>query len=637
MYLKTLIIANYKSSRGLILNLNPNEPNILIGLNDCGKSTILSSIDLLLGEKPTYNSLSEGKYKSDLSNSPLTPEEFKELLSIMSLPELTYTNDQSFILGQLVFSNEELDEFKTIELSSTLAWVLDNSSDNEIWIAKTYKNSNSQFYILTHDSAELNKLWELGATDLNKFLKEEGITAEQIQNENGKGRFSNLEKIRAGYLTKTLSTVWTPYKFAKADKQIFPEFKYFDWNCSFDDINAIANAIMKEFIDSQLEPLKKNALKAAEEAEKEINQKFGELANVIQSVAKGVENVTSKVHFDVKEKISDIMVQKKNSDGFVHLESQGEGLKRQIWFSLIKSKAESNPRNGFKDFIWAFDEPETHLYPGAQRELFETLRNISYGNVQTLISTHSTVFIDKSKIDRIYSVTQDTSGYTSVDYCSDVDSIYATLNVRNSDFLFYDKFLIVEGDTEQHLIPKLFQLYSSSTLVDHNIQLININGKDKWAMNKAIIDKVMAGFKKSEDQLVFLFDNDMSHEIGKSAITPNMFFVGKQDIEDSIQPSIWRELINDKYKGQIEVEEEAIAELIERVPEGKACRSHEKFYHSLNRLLSKKWVENGQDIDQLENLPSKGLDSSEFILSKLIRKEQIPLVVSKAFDKLLNL
>src|SRR5574343_152379 len=129
-------------------------------------------------------------------------------------------NQQSFILGQLVFSNEELDEFKTIELSSTLAWVLDNSSDNEIWIAKTYKNSNSQFYILTHDSAELNKLWELGATDLHKFLKEEGRTAEQIQNENGKGRFSNLEKIRAGYLTKTLSTVWTPYKFAKADKQI---------------------------------------------------------------------------------------------------------------------------------------------------------------------------------------------------------------------------------------------------------------------------------------------------------------------------------------------------------------------------------------------------------------------------------
>jgi putative ATP-dependent endonuclease of the OLD family len=636
MILNKLMIVNYRSCQKLAIEFDSDEPNIFIGLNDSGKSSILNSIDLLLSDKPNYNFLSEGKYKSDLSNSPIEIEEFDLFLKEHNLPKFPFVSAQTIIIGKLIYSDIELEKFKTLELSNTLSWALEKSLTNEIWIAKTYSSLGNQFLIFTEDVNENLRLWELGSTDLNKHLKENGITATDIQNENGIGRFSNMEKIRAAYKTKVLESKWNSYRFGKSDKDVFPEFKYFDWNCSFDDINAIANAIMKEHIDNQLTPLKQKALLAADEAEKEINKKFNELTKTIQSVAKGVENVTSKVHFDVKEKISDIMVQKINSDGFVHLESQGEGLKRQIWFSLIKSKAENNTQEGVKQFIWAFDEPETHLFPGAQRELFDTLCLISNGNVQTIISTHSTVFIDKSRIDKISSVSQNGTGYTELNYCTDVDSIYSSLSVRNSDFLFYDKFLIVEGDTEQHLIPKLFELYTNKTLIDQNIQLININGKDKWDLNKAIIDKVMTGFKKSNETMVYLFDNDMSFQIGQSARLANMFFVGKQDIEDSIESEIWMNLINNNYSERFSITINEIENLKETVEEGGKCASHDKFYPKLIKLLKKKWIESNHDKDLFESIPSKGNESAEFILRELTTKEQIPTTIIQAFNKLLN-
>ena len=636
MILKKILIVNYRSIKKLSLEFDSDIPNVFIGLNDCGKSSILQSIELLLGDRPVYNALSEGQYKSDLSNSPLSIDEFNSFLDSEEVPVFDFAPAQTVVVGKLSFSESELNKYKELTLSSTLSWALENCIENELWIAKTYSALGNQFLLLTADDSAKLRLWEKSATDLNKFLGEEGITASDIQNENGKGRFSNMEKIRAAYQKRTLLPLWTWFKFGKSDKDVFPEFKYFDWNCSFEDINALATSIMKEHIEVQLKPLKESALIAASEAEKEINKKFGELSDVIKSVAKGVEKINSKVHFEVKEKISDIMVEKSNSDGFIHLENQGDGLKRQIWFSLIKSKADSSTEDGLNQFIWAFDEPETHLFPGAQREFFDILSSLSKSNVQTLISTHSTIFIDKSSIDKISSVSQEDDGYTRVDSCSDVGSIYSSLNVKNSDFLFYDKFLVVEGDTEQYLIPRLFELHTKSTLLERNIQLINIQGKDKWTMNKSLIDKVMNGFKKSDDQVVYLFDNDMSFEIGASAMTSNMFFVGDQDIEDSICSSIWESILNTFYHRELTFMESEIDEIKAAVPKGSKCASNDKFYKLLERKIKAKWLAAGKDIGELVKLPSKGSESAEFLLEKINDAPLIPERIQKAFDKLLE-
>lgn len=634
MHIENIIIFNYRSCKFLDLELSKENPNVFIGLNDSGKSTVLQAFDLLLGNKPKYSSYGEGSYKSDLSNSLASIEQLNVTLASKDLPLFGFTdNNSTLIIGKLVYSDDEVEKYTDLNLTTALKWSIECNPTNVLWIAKRYYNNQVKTYLISSEADEPLELWNATQAIINGKIRELAVTNEDIENENRKGRFSNFEKIRAVYGKLDCSLKWVEYTFAKSDKDIFPSFSLFDWNTSLEEIISTANAIMQEEINEHITPIKQLASDSARKAEEAINQKFGAISSIIKEVAKEVEGISSKVHFDVKEKISDIMVTKTNSDGPIHLENQGEGLKRQIWFSLIKAKA-TTEEQGETKFIWAFDEPETHLYPGAQREFFDILNKISIGNVQTLISTHSTIFIDKSNLNKINSVKKENNGYTEINFCKDIDSIFLSLSVKNSDFLFYNKFLIVEGDTEQYLIPQLYELYTGKSLIADNIQLLNIQGKNKWSENKRIIDKVLGDFKKSEDQLIFLFDNDMSFEIGKGVITENMFFVGDQDIEDSIDNEVWLNILNDYYQGVLEFSLEEINHWKESVVKNAKCNDYEKFYPILKKGIKSKCGNLSMDYDSIVRIPSKGAESAEFLLKFMTTQNDIPIKIKEAFNKL---
>lgn len=633
MYIENIIILNYRSCKILDLELSKDSPNVFIGLNDSGKSTVLQALDLLLGTKPKFSSFGEGSYKSDISNSLVSIEALNKILENKELPLFDFGNDSTLIIGKLMYDEKEAEIYNDLNLSTALKWSLECNINNTLWLAKRYHNNKSQMYLLSLETENPLELWNANQTDLNKRIKEFNVSPKDIENENGKGRFSNFEKIRALYEKSDCSLKWTDYVYAKNDKDVFPSFNLFDWNTSLDEIISTANAIMQEEINDHITPIKKLAVDSAKKAEDAINKKFGEISLIIKEVAKEVEGISSKVYFDVKEKISDIMVTKTHSDGPIHLENQGEGLKRQIWFSLIKVKANTD-KEGSKKFIWAFDEPETHLYPGAQREFFDILNKLSLGNVETIISTHSTIFIDKSNLNKINSVKQENNGYTEINFCKDIDSIFLSLNIKNSDFLFYDKFLVVEGDTEQYLMPRLYELYTGNTLLADNVQLLNIQGKNKWHENKKIIDKILGDFKKSEEQVFYLFDNDMSFEIGKAAITENMFFVGEQDIEDSISDDIWINILNEYYQGVLEFSSEEISNWKKAVVKNTKCNDYEKFYPILKKGIKTKCNEDKIEYDTLLRIPSKGAESANFLKRHIKSKDDIPKKIKEAFDKL---
>lgn len=328
MYLEEIIIFNYRSCKTLTLNLTEDIPNNFIGLNDSGKSTILNAIDLLLGDKSKYNSIAEGKYRSDLSNSPADIEELNKILTEKGLPPFNGDVNSTYFVGKMKYKDDEAEGFPNANLSTSLAWSIESNVNNIIWFAKEYSQKGAKSYLLMSESEDPLLLWAQNQTRLNKLIKDNGVTPEDIENENGKGRFSNFEKLRAIYEKFECSIQWSDYRFAKGDKDIFPSFSLFDWNTSLDEVIATANAIMKDEIDEHLEPIKTQANKSAKKAEDAINKKFGELIAIIKEVAKDVEGINSKVYFDVKEKIADVMVTKTYSDGPIHLENQGEGLKR---------------------------------------------------------------------------------------------------------------------------------------------------------------------------------------------------------------------------------------------------------------------------------------------------------------------
>ena len=634
MHLEQISIYNYRSCRNLSVSFNRDKPNIFIGLNDSGKSTILNAINLLFESKPKFNHLVGGSNKNDISNSPISIVEINKELVTLNLPEIDISEDACLIIGKLVYLDDEADEFSKLNLSTSLMWSIESNEPNSFWIGKLFAPSGDRFLVLQNDSLSDKQLWTKTQADINKAVKMAKVTDKDIENENGVGRFSNFEKIRAVYGKEKTRLIWSDYKFAKGDKEIFPGFALYDWDTSLEDIKNTANDIMRDQIAKYLDPIKMIAQTEADKAETEINKKFGELKDIIKTVATDVEEISSKVYFDVSEKISDIMLKKSNSDGQIHLENQGEGLKRQIWFSLIKAKA-SDQSEGPNKFIWAFDEPETHLYPAAQRDFFDILKQLSSGNVQSIISTHSTVFIDKSQLKLIHSTRQGDDGYTLLDTCHNVDSIFETLNIRNSDFLFYDKFLVVEGETEEFLIPKLYEYYSGVSLIDANIQLIKAKGKSNWTQTKDMLERLMSGFRKPDDRIYYLFDADAIHSIGVDAKTDKMYFVGQQDIEDSFSDDVWLRILNDYYEDQMIFDIDWMKSCRDKIVEGERCPKNKKMDQILRSSIRAKWIEEGHEAGTEKRIPKKAA-SADFLFSGITSKDDIPQSIRTCFDKIIH-
>lgn len=643
MFLSELIVLNFRSCKQIEIVLHKDDPNIFIGINDCGKTTILKAIGFLLDDKPVFNSLKDNSSKKDFSNSPLTAQEFINILDKKNLPQISYSENQTVVIGKFIIEENDIDENELSTYSNQLLWAVEKFQDGAIWLAKVFESNNSTIssFILTEDTFQSDKtkgaeLWNSSATDLNKKIKENNISDEEVKNVNEAGRFSNLEKVRAIYSKFPLEQCWANYKLEKGDKSVFPTYRYLDWNCSLEDIKKTAADAMAVKIETHIKPLKTQANSTARDVEAEINEELKALRDSIGDMLPNITGIKTKVYINVQESVTDILINKLNSDSDIHLDLQGEGVKRQIWFALIKAGALASIKSGVKNkrFIWAFDEPETHLYPSAQRQFFEIIKEVSLSNVQTLISTHSTVFIDKSKLNTIRSVALKDSGYSEYYECESIDAIFDSLELRNSDFLFYDKFLVVEGDTEAFLIPALYKLFRTKSHEEENIQLINLTGSGKWTESKKALENVLKGFKKSFEYVIYLFDADMGYELGQAAKTDKMFFAGNQDIEDSISNDIWISFVKEATEDQVILTTDEIQTLKGSIPHDSACAREGKFYHMLEKLVKEKINEQADEPVTYAVLPGKGNDLAQLLIKHINSIEQVCPNIKLAFEKL---
>lgn len=628
MFLSKVIILNNKSCKNINLALSRTEPEVLIGINDCGKSTILKSLDIFFDEKKSLNFLREDQQKSDLSNSPLAEEVFNKILNDNTYP--SFHKYSGNIIGVLCeFELEEADktdaEFQESSKNTHLKWAIGDS--NKIVILRIFHDSSdgsqnlNGYYLLTNDykkDEHFIEAWSKTKDGLKKIRKDFDVKDEDVTNENGKGRYKNIEEIRAIYkkIESDLKPEWFLYKDFFKDKTFFPSFKYLNWDFSLKDLEDMATEAMNEVTSPLLREIKALALTKQVEAIKGVNNKFDELMGDLKDeLPSSIKKISSSVFFNVNQKITDIKLTKENADGEVHIDNQGDGIKRQIWFALLKWRskipASETKRN---KYIWCFDEPETHLYPTAQRQLFSTFRDMCEGEFQVLLSTHSTVFIDRTRINNINKVVLD-NGYSVINKTNSIDDIFYCLGLQNSDFLFFDKFFAVEGPTEYELIPKLYKLKFGKTLIEDGIQLINLKGKTQCKNHKQILEDILSKFQKTDNKIYYLFDADTGVTNGSNICT-----AGTYDIEDSIPNNIWIKFVKDNCG--IDITESILNDEIRGKLENNPNR---KFYKLLRDYVA-------TNLDNDKYLPSKGIDSGSLLAECFKSKDEIPDCVSTFFD-----
>lgn len=624
MYIQRITILNYKSCQNVALEVHKDIPNTFIGINDCGKSAILKAIGLLLDPKMAFNIRSDARPTADISNTIIDTLEIQRIFAEYGALPFNEVIDGTVVIAQFKIEEDEIDQDFKETASNQFKWAIDSNSNNTFSILKYYSPTDAvgKYYLLVGESSPPKSLWSKKAAELTALKKELSLTDEEIKNENGIGRFANLEIIKAAYKKLGTSMAWAEAPtFLKTDLPLLPKYRYIDWNTSLLDIENMANDVLKSKIEASRQTLAVEAARVSETATDEVNKEFEELT---QQLTKDLSNITSikaKVNFAVTEKISDIIINKGTADGDIRLDSQGEGVKRQLLFAFLKwANARNLPEGtGIKKFIWCFDEPESHLYPTAQRDLFNTITGLASKNYQIFLGTHSTIFVDRTRLNDIFRVTLN-SKYSEILKCTTIEDVHDILGVRNSDILFFDKFIAVEGESENILIPYFFKLYKGFSLEESSIKLIPLGGISKYQANKLIFENIIREFKKVESVVYYIFDAD-TKESGT-----NVHLLGTCDLEDLIPNTIWIQLI--QAECGVTITEEQLTTIRSTLDPNVASS---KLHAKLAKHVATEVTSSGT----LKYLPSK-TKCAELIKSYIIQKEDIPQQILDAFLAILS-
>lgn len=133
------------------------------------------------------------------------------------------------------------------------------------------------------------------------------------------------------------------------------------------------------------------------------------------------------------------------------LTSKGDGIQSLVALALTLERSRTTPGSK-RQLIVAVEEPESHLHPGAVRELREVLRGIA-DEQQVIVTTHSQALVNRSEI-RHNVVVQDRTAKPA----GTLSDLREALGVQLADALAANEVtVIVEGYLDELVMPRLLE------------------------------------------------------------------------------------------------------------------------------------------------------------------------------------
>lgn len=187
------------------------------------------------------------------------------------------------------------------------------------------------------------------------------------------------------------------------------------------------------------------------------------------------------------------------------IDSKGDGLKRVVTFSLLRSYVEMKRRSKLLDsldseeseskkeenppqpYLFLFEEPELYLHPAAQKILFDALSIISESN-QVVVTTHSPIFFSSTSTNTSVKMKKvcenNTKPYSTSIFIdlhnntSNKDLFQLICYENNCAAFFANKVVLVEGDSDVYFFNHVAKTLDNDWDFNRkNIPLIKINGK----------------------------------------------------------------------------------------------------------------------------------------------------------------
>ena len=233
------------------------------------------------------------------------------------------------------------------------------------------------------------------------------------------------------------------------------------------------------------------------------------------------------------------------------IQNRGAGTQNNLIIALFRLIASMHVG---EYFIFAMEEPENSLHPKAQRQLLTVLQDISQDS-QVIVTTHSPVFLDRSKFENNIILTRTIKGNTIAKTFNSalLGDLRTDLGIRPSDALLKgggNCALLVEGNTEEDGFPVFMEMYGLSEF-QLGIAIINMRGCDKEKVRNTA--RLLLAY---DIPCVVVLDNDAvktEEDIGRESehsLTniKKIFRLSKGTIEDYFPLEIVADVINQELK-----------------------------------------------------------------------------------------
>jgi predicted ATPase len=158
--------------------------------------------------------------------------------------------------------------------------------------------------------------------------------------------------------------------------------------------------------------------------------------------------------------------------------------------------------------ILAIEEPENHLHPNQQREIFDYFLHRA-NEIQILLCTHSAVFASKPDISGVYLVFKNEEGATQLEQINEANMarIIEELGIRASDILDYDSVTFVEGQQD----VKIFQTFARRLAKNTDV-LLGFLDAEGWNNMSYYANARVLKSRKIKFDVFAIFDGDTEKE-----------------------------------------------------------------------------------------------------------------------------
>ena len=470
MKIKKVIINNFRAFKHAEIDFD--DFNCIIGKNDTGKSTILAALEWFFNPNKELDENDFAAAGFDWYEHE-TPSYYDETTGETHqeecVKEFIYDN---FCISVEIYFSDAIIQNRTEECDFIFSKDFASKDGNiciKKWMRHPYKNlyypyveKQVGYCVNKHFFEKVGKiLSDCTLDELKSLYNEIGKNADEL--------CKNLHQLKEKSKNKKRGLALSIIKSkindekVKIKEQICSEL-YNHYNsvgektCDeqwmpYDDIDSIefhfgftlpifilytSKTSINDYLNLLFTPYNANGVyKSIEKAKVHTAKKLSEQLNL--------DSTNEHLYIKENEKIDlftqdSLVFKQKDLPLSIPLKNRGEGLQLKLKNAVFRLLTEINAKN-LINTILAFEEPETHLHPSAQIEMYETIKSLSEkSNYQIIMTTHSPFIVKELARNNLLPIVINREGQAQESRISELDeSVLPYVSMNEINYIAFDE------------------------------------------------------------------------------------------------------------------------------------------------------------------------------------------------------